>query len=78
MKPANTANSSLLKSRRLSGSPFNNASLHLFKEFNSNSASVSYKKTSSESYVRPVINLNSNVLYRSGTGTSDDPYVIGY
>ncbi len=49
-----------------------------YTAFNSNGGSVSFKRTSNEGYIRPVVNLNSNVLYKSGTGTSDDPYIIGY
>lgn len=60
------------------GWTFNASSDDSYTAFNSNGASISYKKTSSEGYIRPVINLNSNVLYRGGTGTIDDPYVIGY
>ncbi|MGM9849403.1 MAG: hypothetical protein ACI31V_00715 [Bacilli bacterium] len=47
-----------------------------YSVFSSNGGSVSYKNASTSGYVRPVINLNSNILYKSGTGTSDDPYVI--
>lgn len=47
-----------------------------YSVFNSNGGSVTYKNASTSGYVRPVINLNSNILYKSGTGTSDDPYVI--
>lgn len=37
---------------------------------------VDYKKASSELPVRPVVNINSNVLFKSGDGTKDNPYVI--
>lgn len=49
-----------------------------FNVFNSVSGTISYKRASNENFIRPVINLNSDVLYKSGTGTSEDPYVIVY
>ena len=49
-----------------------------YSVFNSNTGVVSYKRASNESFIRPVINLNSDVLYKSGTGSSEDPYVIVY
>jgi hypothetical protein len=60
------------------GWTMNACSDNTYTAFVSGGSSVSYKNASSESYVRPVVNLNSNILYKSGTGTSDDPYVIGY
>ena len=47
-----------------------------YSVFSSNGGAVSFKNASTSGYIRPVINLNSNILYKSGTGTSDDPYVI--
>lgn len=60
------------------GWTMNACSDNTYSAFVSGGSSISYKNASSESYVRPVVNLNSNILYKSGTGTSDDPYVIGY
>jgi hypothetical protein len=34
------------------------------------------KNASIEGYARPVINLNSNVLYVDGDGTIDNPYKV--
>lgn len=45
--------------------------------FSSNGGSLSLKNASSTEYVRPVININGNVLYNGGAGTQDDPYLIG-
>ena len=58
------------------GWTLNATSDNSYTVFNSNGGSISYKNASTSGYVRPVINLNSNILYKSGTGTSDDPYVI--
>lgn len=38
---------------------------------------VMYKSASHEMPVRPVININPNVLFSTGDGTEDNPYVIG-
>ena len=40
------------------------------------SSGVDAKTTSKESYLRPVIYLNKDVLFTSGTGTEADPYII--
>ncbi len=45
--------------------------------FNSNGGVISFKNASTDSYVRPVININNNVLYSRGSGTAEDPYLIG-
>lgn len=45
--------------------------------FNSNGGSLTTRNASLENYVRPVININGNVLYKSGDGTEKHPYVIG-
>ena len=45
--------------------------------FNSNGGAISTRNASSSNTIRPVININSNILYKSGTGTNEDPYVIG-
>lgn len=58
------------------GWTLNASSDNSYAVFNSNGGAVSYKNASASGYVRPVINLNSNILYKSGTGTSDDPYII--
>ena len=36
------------------------------------------KETETYNYaaLRPVVYLNSNVLYKSGTGTETDPYIV--
>ena len=60
------------------GWTLNASSDNSYTAFNSNSGSISHKRASNEGYIRPVINLNSNILYKSGTGTSDDPYIISY
>lgn len=48
-----------------------------FKVYGANSGSISVKDASDPNYVRAVININSNATFKKGTGTSDDPYVIG-
>lgn len=45
--------------------------------FSSNGGSLSNKNASTTDYIRPVININGNVLYSGGTGTQSDPYLIG-
>lgn len=47
------------------------------KAFTANAGYVNSRDTSNPNYVRPVINLNNNVLYKKGSGTQEDPYVIG-
>lgn len=59
------------------GWTLNASSEDTYSVFSTNDGSVSVKKASLAGYVKPVININSNVLYKSGTGTSDDPYIIG-
>jgi len=44
--------------------------------FSSNDGSIMNKNASIEGYARPVININSNVLYVDGDGTIDSPYII--
>ena len=46
--------------------------------FSSNGGSLYTKNASAENSVRPVININGNILYKSGDGTLDHPYDIGY
>ena len=58
------------------GMTLNASSTNSYVIFSSNEGSIMNKNASIEGYARPVINLNSNILYKSGTGTSDDPYVI--
>ena len=48
-----------------------------YNVFYASGGTVSYKKASSISNVRPVININANVLYKSGDGTEKNPYVLG-
>lgn len=40
-------------------------------------ASLDIKKTSYKNIIRPVININTDVLYKTGDGTENTPYVIG-
>ena len=40
-------------------------------------ATISPKNASSVNILRPVININSDILYKSGNGTEKDPYIIG-
>lgn len=61
-----------------SGWTMNVSSDKTYIAFSSNSGSVSSKNASIDNYVRPVININGNILYSSGLGTVDDPYVISY
>lgn len=48
-----------------------------FNVFYTSGGSVSYKKASNSNYIRPVINVNANVLYKSGDGTEEKPYILG-
>lgn len=48
-----------------------------YNVFYASGGTVTYKKASSISNVRPVININANVLYKSGDGTEKNPYVLG-
>lgn len=41
-----------------------------------NNGKIEKTNASSYAYVRPVITLNNKVLYKSGTGTKEDPYKI--
>lgn len=45
--------------------------------FTANQASLEVKNASSNNTIRPVININSDTLYKSGNGTEKDPYIIG-
>ncbi len=60
------------------GWTLNSSSDKSYIAFSSNNGAISAKNTSVDNYVRPVININSNILYKSGLGTVDDPYVINY
>lgn len=59
------------------GWTLNSSSDKSYIVFSSNGGSVSSKNASLTSNVRPVVNVNSNVLYSSGNGTESDPYIIG-
>ena len=48
-----------------------------YKVFSVNIGSVYIKDASGDNYLRPVVNVNSNVTISKGTGTEKDPYVIG-
>ncbi len=60
-----------------SGWTLNASSDKSYIVFSSSGGSVSYKNASYNGNITPVININSNVLYKDGIGTQDDPYVIG-
>ena len=45
--------------------------------FSANGATIDVKSASSMSVVRPVVNINADVLYNTGDGTKKNPYVIG-
>ena len=59
-----------------SGMTSNASSDKSYVVFYSNGGSVVNKNASVDNYVRPVININSNVLYSDGDGTIDNPYII--
>lgn len=59
------------------GWTLNSSSDKSYSVFSSSNGSISFKNASATSYIRPVINVNGNILYKSGNGTSDDPYKIG-
>lgn len=48
-----------------------------YKVFAVNSGLISVKDASMPNNIRAVININSNVTIKKGTGTENDPYVIG-
>ncbi|MBO5183054.1 MAG: hypothetical protein J6B64_01515 [Bacilli bacterium] len=56
------------------GWTMNASSDKTYNVFTSNGGTISYKKASNPSYIRPVININANVLYKDGDGTKDNPY----
>lgn len=58
------------------GMTLNASSNNSYVIFSSNEGSIMNKNASIEGYARPVINLNSNVLYVDGDGTIDNPYII--
>lgn len=59
------------------GWTLNSSNDKTYSVFNSNSGMVYTNNASNSNNVRPVININGDVLYKSGTGTADDPYIIG-
>ena len=59
------------------GWTLNTSSDKSYVVFSSNGGAISYKNASVDSNIRPVININSNILYKSGDGTQSNPYVIG-
>lgn len=59
------------------GWTLNASSSNSYVVFGAGAGEVFYRNASNSNYIRPVINLNSNVLYGSGDGTSENPYVIG-
>ena len=48
---------------------------HIFSPFN-NANLISYDFSGNTSYVRPVINLKSDIQITSGDGSKSDPYVV--
>lgn len=44
--------------------------------FNSSDGIISTRNAASSDTIRPVININNNILYKSGNGTQESPYVI--
>ena len=55
-----------------------NASLDKsYNVFVASSGYVTYRSASNKDYIRPVVNINGSVSYKKGTGTADDPYIIG-
>ena len=58
------------------GWTLNTSSENTYKVFSSGYASISIKNASANSIIRPVINVNSNILYKKGNGTKDTPYEI--
>lgn len=52
------------------------SSSNTYNAFYLSSASVVSEMASYSNEIKPVININSNVLYKGGTGTKEDPYII--
>lgn len=48
-----------------------------FNVFYTSGGAVSYAKASSTKTIIPVINLNGDILFKSGDGSADNPYVLG-
>ena len=44
---------------------------------NSDGGAISIERASTRNILTPIININSNALYKSGNGTEKDPYTIG-
>lgn len=60
------------------GWTLNASSDNSYVAFSSNGGSLFTKNASNENNIRPVLNINGNILYKSGDGTSEHPYVISY
>lgn len=60
-----------------SGWTLNASSDKTYNVYNSENGTITYERASSSNYIRPVININANVLYKGGNGTKDKPYKIG-
>ena len=45
--------------------------------FSANEAEIEVRTASLINTTRPVININSDILYKNGDGTQDNPYIIG-
>lgn len=60
-----------------SGWTINASSDRSYIAFSSSEGAIDIKNASSDSYVRPVINVNGNILFKDGDGTLDNPYIIG-
>ncbi len=58
------------------GWTLNTNSSNTYTAFTSNGGTISIKNASNSSIIRPVVNLNKDILYKSGNGTIETPYVI--
>ena len=59
------------------GWTLNSSSEKSYQVYNSNGGTISLKNASLSNNIRPVVNVNSNILYDGGSGTESDPYIIG-
>lgn len=59
------------------GWTLNTSSNNSYSVFTSDGGAVSIRNASTNNVLRPVININGNVLYESGDGTIETPYIIG-
>lgn len=59
------------------GWTLNSVKDNTYSVYSSDSGMASFQNASITSYLRPVINVNGDVLYKSGAGTKEEPYLIG-